>query len=62
MNNQDLRSYAKRHGVFLWELAEKLGTHESMLSRKLRHELPDDEKKKMFALIDEIATEESHNG
>ena len=43
----------------MWQLAEKLGIHEGTLSRKLRHELPEEEKNKILALIDEIAEKES---
>lgn len=59
MSNIDIRVKATESGVKMWQLAEKLGIHEGTLSRKLRHELPEEEKNKILALIDEIAEKES---
>ena len=53
--NNDVKIYAKKHGVFLWEIAEAIGLADSNFSRKLRRELPADEKQKILAIIDEIA-------
>lgn len=39
------------NGIRQWELAELLGISEAGISRKLRHELPDDEQRKMVELI-----------
>ena len=44
-------------GVFLWEIAEKLEVTDGNFSRKLRRELPAEEKQRIFSLIDEIAAE-----
>lgn len=55
MSNLDVRTIAKENGVRLWEIADKLGISEPTITRKLRRELPADEKKKMLAIIDEIA-------
>lgn len=55
--NQDIRTAAKQNGVFLWEIAEKLDVMDSNFSRKLRRELSDDEKQRIFSLIDNIAAE-----
>ena len=43
MKNKAIRDAAKNYGVKLWELAEALGINDGNLSRKLRHELPDEE-------------------
>ena len=55
--NLDIKTKAKQSGVFLWEIAEKLDVTDGNFSRKLRRELPADEKQRIFALIDEIAAE-----
>ena len=58
MKNLDIRNYAKERGVNLWEVSEQLGyAHETAFSRVLRHELPEDKKAEIKAIIDELATE-----
>mgnify|MGYP006959328708 CR=1 FL=1 len=58
MKNIDVRQYAMKKRVNLWEVSEKLGySHESSFSRILRHELPDDKKAEIFKIIDELGTE-----
>lgn len=58
MYNGDIRNYAKKNRVNLWEVSERLGySHESAFSRVLRHELPEDEKVKIMKIIDELAAE-----
>ena len=54
MRNQEIRKTAKEKGIRLWEVAEALHMQDSALSRKLRHELPEAEKTKILAIIDEI--------
>jgi hypothetical protein len=39
----------------LWQLAEALGVSEPTMTRKLRHELPEDEKARIMALIYKLA-------
>lgn len=55
--NYDVKNYAKKHGVFLWEIAEAIGLADSNFSRKLRRELPIEEKQRILAVIDKIAAE-----
>ena len=57
--NLDIRAKAKGAGVKLWEIADKLGITDSHFSRKLRHELPQAEKDRIFSVIEEIAKEEN---
>ncbi|WP_302685424.1 hypothetical protein [uncultured Ruminococcus sp.] len=57
--NLDIRAKAKGAGVKLWEIADKLGITDSHFSRKLRHELPQAEKDRIFSIIEEIAKEEN---
>ena len=43
-SNKDIRAAAAAAGVFLWQIAEAIGVTDGTFSRKLRRELPDDEK------------------
>ena len=53
--NQDIRDSAKKCNVRLWEIADKLGLSEAWFCRKMRKELPEDEKLKIFSIIGEIS-------
>lgn len=55
MHNLEIRETAKASGVMLWEIAEKYGVSDSNFSRKMRRELPEQEKTKIFAIIQDIA-------
>ena len=55
--NEDLREYREKAGVRQWELAEHLGMTEFTFCRKLRHELPEEEKAKIRSAIDEIVNQ-----
>lgn len=59
MKNIDVRNYATKHGVKLWEIACKLGISDSNFSRKLRIELSQDEKNSIINIVDEIRKERS---
>lgn len=59
MANQDIRQYAKKAGVRLWEVAEFLGISDPTMTRKLRHELSETEKAKLFEIIDKLAKKET---
>ena len=61
MNNQEIRRAAKEKSVSLWEIADELKISEPTMTRKLRHELPEDEKAKILALIEEIAERRVNN-
>ena len=59
MKNVDMRNYAKEHKVNLWEVSERLGyAHETAFSRVLRHELTEDKKAEIKAIIDDLAAEQ----
>ena len=55
MENAQIRSRAFEKGVLLWQVAEALGISDFSLSRRLRRELPEDERERMLQIIDEIA-------
>lgn len=57
MVNKDIREAAKEAGVFLWQVAAEYGVNDGNFSRKLRKELPDEEKRKILAIIDRLAKE-----
>lgn len=52
--NMDIRTRSAMYGICLWEVAAELGILDSALSRKMRKELPDEEKQKIFDAIDRI--------
>ena len=51
MDNQDIRQALVEAGFKHWELAEALGIYEGNLSRKLRRELPSEQKEHIFRTI-----------
>lgn len=51
MKNEMIRKALDDSGMKQWELAEILGISEFTLSRKLRHELPQEEKDRILDLI-----------
>lgn len=51
--NQDIRMSLLENKMTQWKLAEELGISEYTLVRKLRHELSDEEKAKIFSIIKE---------
>lgn len=57
--NTDIRATAKAKNVRLWEVAEYLKISDPTMTRKLRKELPDTEKQRIFKIIDNIAAERS---
>ena len=56
-NNMRIREAAKTHGVYLWQVAEVYGCNDGNFSRKLRHELPEDEQRKIIGIIEALAKE-----
>lgn len=55
--NTEIRDAAKRNGVRLWQVAEGIGITDATFSRKLRRELPADEREKVLNVIDKLAAE-----
>jgi len=45
----------KKSGVRFWRIAEELGIQDSALSRKLRKELPDEERDQILSIIRELS-------
>ena len=57
MKNTDVRIAAHSAGVKLWEVGEAIGLCDSGFSRKLRKELPAEEKQRIFETIEMIKKE-----
>lgn len=57
MVNQDIRRAAAGAGVKLWQIAEEMGIADYSLSRRLRKELPQEEKDKISAIIERLSRE-----
>lgn len=51
MKNQDIRTEIKSAGLFFWQIADALGMNDGNFSRKLRHELPGEEKRRIREAI-----------
>lgn len=52
--NNGIREAAKRNGVCLWQVAEAIGISDAAFSRKLRRELPDNERERVLNAIDKL--------
>ena len=57
MNNQDIRAEAREKGVFLYQIAERLGKSEATMTRLMRRELSPEHKKQFRAAMCSIASE-----
>ena len=55
MVNREIRLSALDSGVKLYEIAHALGILDCNFSRKLRYELPTEEKEKIMKIISELA-------
>ena len=55
MNNLDIRQAAKAAGVHLYEVAAVYGVNDGNFSRKLRWELPDEEKQRVMEIIKNLS-------
>lgn len=59
MTNKEIRCAAGKYGIRLWQVAEAVGMNESAFSRKLRHELQQEEKERILEAIEKLAKEDS---
>ena len=55
MKNQEIKDTAKQNGVRMWMIADALGIADTTFCRKLRRELPAEEKEKIFGIIRELS-------
>lgn len=54
MQNMDIRQEAKTAGIKLWQIAEGLGINDGNFSRRLRKELPEQEKARIRTIINDL--------
>lgn len=55
--NKEIREQAKASGIKLWQVAAEYGCNDGNFSRKLRKELPESEKEKIVAIIEQLKGE-----
>ena len=60
--NSKIKNYARLKKVKLWQVAEKLGLHDSNFSRKLRHELSEEDTEQIIKIIDDLSIEHEKGG
>lgn len=60
MLNKDLRAYAKEKGVFFWQVAKAMGISEPTMTRKLRTELPEQDKETFRRIITELSEQKNN--
>ena len=58
MQNKQIKDALKKTGLRQWQLAKRLGVSESVLSRNLREELPEEEKKRILKIIEKGGTDD----
>lgn len=57
--NEEIRRLMGANGLKQWEVAEAIGMREENFSRKLRKELPTEEKEKILSVIENLAKGEA---
>lgn len=55
--NQDIRTEAKKAGLRLWEIGDKIGLSDANFSRMLRKELSPESKARILTIIKELRQE-----
>lgn len=55
--NQEIRKAAKEAGIYLWQIADRLGYQDSNFCKMLRYELPKEKQEQIMAIITEIQME-----
>lgn len=54
--NQDIKDMLKDNGLTQWDLCKALGVGETTLWRRLRDELPEDQKQEYMKVIEGLIT------
>lgn len=55
MANQDIRKAIEKAHIKYWQVADKYGIADGNFSKKLRKELPKEEKEKIFKIISSLS-------
>lgn len=61
MNNMIVRTALLTHNVRTWQLAKIMGISEPTVYRRLRQELPEEDQKKIAAMIKQYAATRREN-
>ena len=59
MTGTEVKQLAKQNGVYLWQIAEKLGLNDGNFSRKLRKPLSDEDTARVLSAIDQLKAEQA---
>ena len=54
MKNEEIRRFAKKHKVSLWQIAHELGISEPTMTRKLRLDLTAQDKTQIQQIIEKL--------
>lgn len=57
MNNQKIEQLLKREKIFKWQVARKIGIHETSFVRWFRDELSDEQVRRILSAVEEIKLE-----
>lgn len=59
MTGTEVKQLAKENGVFLWQIAEKMGINDGNFSRKLRKPLSDSDTAKVLNAVEQLKNEQA---
>ena len=59
MTGAEVKQLAKKSGVYLWQIAEKLGINDGNFSRKLRKPLSDEDTARVLSAINQLKAEQA---
>lgn len=59
LTKTEIKQLAKNAGVYMWQIAEKLGITDSTFSRKLRRPLSETDTKKVLAALQQLTAEQA---
>lgn len=57
MKNKEIKESLKKANIYQWQVAEAMGIGETAFSRKMRKELPEEEKAIILNTIDKLKKE-----
>jgi hypothetical protein len=60
MTKAEIKQLAKDAGVYMWQIAEKLGINDGNFSRKLRRPLSETDTAKVLAAIEQLKAEQAN--
>lgn len=58
MCNNDIRNALNQNNIKHWQLADLLKISEATLTRRMRHELPQEEKQRIFNILHSLQRKE----